>query len=84
VTGNLSLTPGNTTESTAKTAPQQKPRDSLAQVVLESRRALDFCQPSKEASVLWPPPPAVPGLTLSGKLKLSYVRSLAEPSGLRR
>lgn len=33
--------------------------------------------------LLWLPPPPAPGLTLLGKLKLSYVRSLSKP-GLRR
>lgn len=34
-------------------------------------------------SVLWPPP-AAPGLTLLGKLKFSYIKSLSAPLGLKR
>ena len=37
----------------------------------------------EEMSVLWPKPPAVPGSTLLGKLKLSDIRTLSKPFGLR-
>ena len=76
---NLSLTRESTAESTAKTAAQPEPRDALAKVVLENRTDLDLL-----LAGLWQPPPVVPGLTLLGKLKLSYVGSLREPFGLRK
>ena len=34
--------------------------------------------------MLWPTPPAAPGLTLLGKLKLNYIRSLQKPLGFKK
>ena len=73
---NLSLALKNIAESTTKTiAVQLKSLDFLAKV-LDNRIALDYLLVSKAVSMLWPAPLAAPGLTLLGKLKLSYIRSL--------
>lgn len=79
---NLSFTLGDIAESVAKTiAAQKRALDSLVKV--DNRTVLDYLLLSKEVSVLWPTPPAAPGLTLLGKLKLSYIRSLSNPLGLK-
>lgn len=81
---NLSLTLENIADSIANTiAAQKRSLDSLAKVVLENRITLGCLLASKEVSVLWPKPPAIPGLTLLGKFKLSYKRSLSKPLGLK-
>lgn len=69
---NLSLTLKNTTESAAKTTVAPKSLDSLAKVVFNNRIALDYLPVEQEGDVLWPAPPAVPGVTLLRKLKLNH------------
>ena len=58
---NLSLTIGDPADSAVKRpSAQQRSLDSLAEAVL-----------SMEVSELWPTEPAVPGLTLLGKLRVT-------------
>lgn len=73
---NLSLTLDNIAESVARTiAAQQRSLDSLAKDVLLNRGALDYLLAEQRG--VCAVAPAALGLTLLEKLKLGYIRSLA-------
>lgn len=73
---NVSLTLDNIAESIARTlTAQQKSLDSLAKDVLHNRGALDYLLAEQRG--VCAVAPAAPGLTLLEKLKLRYIRSLA-------
>ena len=81
---NLSLTLEDIAHSIAKTtAAQQRSLVSLVKVVLDNRIALD-CLLAGQVVCAIATPPAAPGLTLLGKLRLSYIRSLSKPLGFQR
>lgn len=76
------LTLENIAESTVKIiAAQQKFLDSVDKILLNSRKALDYLLAEKGGICEWPP--AAPRLTLLGRLKLSYIRSLSKVLGLK-
>lgn len=56
----------------------------LARAVLDNRTAADYLLAEQRQSELWPTPAAAPGLTLLGKLKLNYIKSLSKPLGFKR
>lgn len=64
--------------------PSKNPEMPWPKLLWKTGEPLTFFRLSEEASVLRPPPPAVPGLPLLGKLQLHCIRSLREPLGLRK
>ena len=82
---NLCLTLESIAESTVKgIAAQQKSLATLAKVALDNRVAFDYLVAEQASVCVWPTPPAVPGLTFLGRMKLSYIRSLSKPLGLKK
>lgn len=81
---NISLIHGGTADSTTKIpAAQQKPLDSQGKFIFNNRIALDYPFPEHKSVYTMVTPPTISGLTLVGKLKLSFVRAMSKPLGLK-